>query len=244
MKRKPRGNTMSHGLARIVILATVACCMTGLLGPTARGEVRLQDYLPYYSGLYWSGSASCTVTTTSTTNHYTNQETHKWEIVQPQFGVTSTGAYTYYPEKWTVTGGGSDDSNSWTTNGVGSGVLGFRVSTASGATPAQLHIERTSSQTEDYQGITNTLKADGSVSLKTVDEWNAFPVIVADPNSNPVQDNPPSSMVTKSSSGRYLAPSDSNSTVTCWWNFSITPVLLNRLPGELVKPDRLVKPKP
>jgi hypothetical protein len=230
-----RGNVMSHRLMRTATLATVAGWAITLSAPTALGQT--------LDG--WQGSASCTVTGHSPSHSdYTNQETHKWEIIPATYPFdVPHGLLKWYWASWTVTGSGRSGHFSWTTNG-GDGwlVLQFWLpSTSFPGIGSTMNIAEVSGSANDSLGTTVRNEVDGTLSTAAVYEL-PFPTIAAAPGSTTVIQGSSSNTINGSiffkreSSGEksIVEPDDGVNTVICSWDFKST--LLYKRPGKLCLP--------
>jgi len=204
-----------HHLVRIIKFAAFIGCWTALLDGNASS-------LPTSR---WTGSASCTITTTNT--GYTEQQIHTWLIVP--LLVATQGGSTFYSEIWTVTGTGSGSGSNWIYNGRGYGTIEFRID-ANGS----LHIDRSSTQTNDPTGIIVTPSSNKPFTWEAF-EWNSFPNQIIDPKSNQTHVQGMGPQTVNGSVG-YQEPGGSTHTSNCSWDFNFGVVLLQPLPGPLEKP--------
>jgi hypothetical protein len=236
---------MSDRLMRVATSAVVAGWAIALSGPTF-GQPSPPIKGDPWDTNRWHGSVTCTVTASSPSNRdYTNQETHKWEIVPA--ALTIWYIYMYYGYYWTVVGSGSDTDFTWTTNGQpGWGYMQFWVPEGRGTlhmTP-QLNIARYydpptpcspgDCPSGDSSGTTVRSKADGKLSTAAVSELMYFPTIVAPQDSKSVQGN---SSKTINGSIFFKEPSDGINNVTCSWDFQYGPRPLPAMPGSLCLPS-------
>jgi hypothetical protein len=234
---------MSHRLMRIAILVMVAGSAIALSGPIAFGQPSKT-----WDTSSWRGSATCTVTAYSLSHRdYTNQETHKWEIIPILW--SSNSLYLYYWAKWTVTGSGRNADFSWTTNGLGWVILQFGVSStaAPGIGSGLLNIAEAENSPNDLFGTTVQSNKDGSLSKVPVAEWQ-FPDVYAQPGAVNceragaavrcvLQGSPNPPLPPTTGAAFVKEPSDGTNFQSCSWDFEYQPVLLKPLPGKLCLPD-------
>jgi len=158
-------------------------------------------------GTKWTGSATCTLTTTGPFG-YSDRQVHTWALSlwSSPTPVGDTLVSTY---DWAETGSGSKTGISWSINGHNTSSIGFRTNNG------VLNIGFRSAPTRDNAGITVT-PSNGRSYPAAAYEWQ-FPLITAPVGSTDVVSAAHSVPVNGSVGFQQTGGSTTNA--VCAWNF-------------------------